>query len=194
MNFFVGLILLLLTCASQVYADLVKGAISNGKKLRSLNGSSHQRGSKGKSGSNQTGKCGCSGCTEAVWERDAGDFKCGARIEFLQTVFADAYPTEEDACRRVAGIEFPDICGPCDPASCVKAVKARVKETTYCGCPKCTNDVSCRDANDYSCVARITWLVDNKSTTFPSEVDACRQVALEFPNACGPVCDPDTCN
>jgi hypothetical protein len=197
MKLLAGLLFLLLICTSQVYADLVKGTRSNGKKARSLSGSSRHLGSSkgGKGGGKQAGKCGCSGCTDAVWERDAGDFKCGARIEFLQVAFANTYPTEEDACRRVAGIEFPDICGPCDPASCVKAVKnAKVKDTTYCGCPECTNDILCRDAEDYSCVARVTWLLENESTTYPDEADACHQVALEFPNACGPVCDPDACN
>jgi hypothetical protein len=29
---------------------------------------------------------------------------------------------------------------------------------------------------------------------FPTEVDACRQVAFEFPDVCGPVCNPNECS
>jgi hypothetical protein len=198
MKLFAGLLLLLLICTSQVYAgDLVRGKRSNGKKSRSLSGSSrHLASSKGKGGYTQagTGKCGCSGCTDTVWERDAGDFKCGARIEYLQAAFANTYPTEQDACRRVSGIEFPDICGPCDPTSC-GAAPAIVEDTTYCGCPECTNDIWDLDAEDYSCGARITWLLENESATYPTEEDACRLVAgNQFPEICGTKCNPDTCN
>jgi hypothetical protein len=192
MKLFAGLFLLLIgTC--QVYGDLVKGKRSNGKHSSSLGGSSRHLVSKSKRGPKQTGKCGCSGCTDAVWERDAGGFKCGARIEYLQASFAATYPTEQDACRRVAGIEFPDICGPCDPASC-GAAKARDQGTTYCGCAECTEDTWALDADDYSCGARITWLLENESTTHPTEEDACRLVAgSQYPEICGNKCNPDTC-
>jgi hypothetical protein len=206
MKLFVKLLFLLLigtTCQVVSAADLVKGtrSHSNGKKSGSRSGSSrHLAGGKGGKGGDggrnkQNGKCGCSGCTDAVWERDAKGFTCGARIEFLQVAFADSYPTEEDACRRVAGIEFPDICGPCNPASCVKNAKARDQDTTYCGCPECDEEAWALDADHFSCGARITWLLETESTTYPTEQDACRLVAgIQYPEICGNKCNPDTCN
>jgi hypothetical protein len=196
MKLFAGL--LLLVCTSQVYADLVRGTRSNGKNSRSLSRSSRHLSGKGKYGSykqtEQTRKCGCSSCTDTVWERDAGDFKCGTRIEYLQAAWANTYPTEQDACSRVAGIEFPDICGPCDPASCGAATSSD-KDATYCGCPECTKDIWDLDAEDYSCGARITWLLENEFTNYPADEDACRLVAgSQFPDICGAKCNPDTCN
>jgi hypothetical protein len=119
---------------------------------------------------------------------------CTYRIS-ASCIYANTYPTEQAACRRVAGTEFPDICGPCDPASCVGAVTARDQDTTYCGCAECTEETWALDADDYSCGARITWLLENESTTHPTEEDACRLVAgSQYPEICGAKCNPDTCN
>jgi len=138
-------------------------------------------------------KCGCSGCTETVWNTLAGEFTCGARIEYLQAAYADTYPTEANACRRVGETEFPDICGSCDPGTCGKPTTDG-QGATYCGCPECTQGVWDLDAEDYSCGARITWLLKNDSANYPTEEDACRLVAgSQFRDTCGSKCNPDTC-
>mmetsp|Transcript_7930 Transcript_7930/g.23402 ORF Transcript_7930/g.23402 Transcript_7930/m.23402 type:complete len:1211 (+) Transcript_7930:263-3895(+) len=51
-------------------------------------------------------------CTEEVLDRDTGDYTCRVRIAWL--IYDQGHPQWE-ACWRVAGLEFPDICGPCDP-------------------------------------------------------------------------------
>lgn len=64
--------------------------------------------------------CGCSSCTQDIWDRIAtdggGSYSCGARMAWLQN--AEGY-SEVGACEKVSN-EFPnDICGPfCNPSSC----------------------------------------------------------------------------
>jgi hypothetical protein len=61
-----------------------------------------------------TPKCGCDDCAEA-YDLVAGEFTCGERIEFLM----NSGSSEEAACRQVAGLDFPFLCGPsCDPDRC----------------------------------------------------------------------------
>ncbi len=54
-------------------------------------------------------------CTEEVLNTMAGEYTCGARINWLINTQGFA---ELDACRRVAGDEFPCDCGPCNPDTC----------------------------------------------------------------------------
>jgi hypothetical protein len=62
--------------------------------------------------------CGCADCTEQIWNTLADEYTCGARINYV-TGHTTSNPTEVDACRLVAGVEFPTICGPaCNPDSC----------------------------------------------------------------------------
>ena len=67
--------------------------------------------------------CGCSACTQSVWNAPAtdggGTYTCGARIDWLKSPNGGSM-SEFDACRRVAGVEFPNgPCGPmCDPSRC----------------------------------------------------------------------------
>jgi hypothetical protein len=62
-----------------------------------------------------TTTCGCSTCTDAALNTMAGAYTCGARIDYLQN---DMGFSEVDACKRIAGVEFPDECAPCDPDRC----------------------------------------------------------------------------
>jgi hypothetical protein len=43
------------------------------------------------------------------------------------------------------------------------------EDATYCGCPECTQNIWDLDAEDYSCGARITWLLKNEFTNYPAE-------------------------
>ena len=65
--------------------------------------------------------CGCDECTDAVLNTMAGDYTCGARIIWLQTVGGGS-KSEEEACIQISGIdfgEFSTVCGPmCDPNRC----------------------------------------------------------------------------
>lgn len=60
--------------------------------------------------------CGCDECTPAVLATLAGPYPCGDRIRYLMN---DLGYTEANACRKVAGEEFPTVCGPmCNPDKC----------------------------------------------------------------------------
>lgn len=59
--------------------------------------------------------CGCKACTADVWHAMATEYSCGARISYLTDVLKMASP---DACTLVAGRQFSDYCGLCDPSRC----------------------------------------------------------------------------
>jgi len=66
-----------------------------------------------------------------------------------------------------------------------------------CGCASCTSEVLNRLATDgagtFTCGSRINWLLDNGFHDV--EEDACKQIAHdEFPDVCGPSCDPLRCD
>ena len=60
-----------------------------------------------------TSYCGCSSCTQEVWDRVAAGYSCGDRILWLQR---NQGHSEAEACSTVAS-EFPDLCL-CNSASC----------------------------------------------------------------------------
>jgi len=64
--------------------------------------------------------CGsCEDCTDEILDTLAGEYTCGARIAYLQSDVPCGNLSELDACRRIAGVEFPWPCGPaCDPDRC----------------------------------------------------------------------------
>lgn len=135
--------------------------------------------------------CGCSGCDAAAFDVFAGQYKCGDRISYLQAALGFS---EDRACRRVAGEEFPSECGVCDPTTCapLPTISPRsVPLVGRCGCPSCDDDAWNAMAENYSCGSRISWL---QSALSYSEADACKQVASdEFPEECGR-CDPSRYN
>jgi hypothetical protein len=155
--------------------------------------------------------CGCYDCTEAVWNTIADIHTCGARIIYVTGDDVDTYSTEEDACRLVAGAQFPDVCGPaCDPDSCdgrspsspgsepTSTPNDNNSEPTLplerCGCADCTEEIWNTLAAGYTCGARIDY-VAGETSKYPTQEDACRQVAsVEFPSVCGPGCNPDRCD
>ena len=78
-------------------------------------------------------KCGCEECTTEVWNAMAGEYTCGERIEWLQ---GSQGLSEIDACRKVAGQEFPSICGPkCNPDRCGLAPTPVTPYPTYVSAP-----------------------------------------------------------
>mmetsp|Transcript_49092 Transcript_49092/g.90933 ORF Transcript_49092/g.90933 Transcript_49092/m.90933 type:complete len:579 (-) Transcript_49092:225-1961(-) len=137
--------------------------------------------------------CGCpTTCTQEVLESFGGQYKCGARIEYLVSTGMG----RSDACSLVAGVEFPAECGGCDPQSCPKEP---APGPSTCGCESCTADVlgtiACDQNGCFSCGNRLDWLMNNMQL---SEYDACVRLARdEFPGPdgpCGPACDPTKCN
>lgn len=135
--------------------------------------------------------CGCKSCTHDVWQKKTSDgHTCGARISFL----ADFNGFEmQHACRVVGGQEFPDECGACNPDTCEPV---HGPDTEYrCGCSRCSDAVWNLDAEGATCGARVNYLMQEHSDLYPTELDACKQVAqVEYPNICGSNCAPDHCD
>mmetsp|Transcript_32036 Transcript_32036/g.95977 ORF Transcript_32036/g.95977 Transcript_32036/m.95977 type:complete len:1250 (-) Transcript_32036:130-3879(-) len=79
-------------------------------------------------------------CTPSQKENSAGEgYTCSSRILWLMKSLGK---TEEAACRQVGGVEFPFVCGGCDPDRCVKPpsdekVLPRQKKTDD-ACPPCS--------------------------------------------------------
>ena len=65
-------------------------------------------------------------CTEDVLDREAGEYTCRVRMSWL--IHENGLPQWE-ACRKVAGIEFPTICGPCDPGANFVSKEKRKEES-----------------------------------------------------------------
>jgi len=63
---------------------------------------------------------------------------------------------------------------------------------SLCGCAVCTNEIWNNMAGEFTCGERISYLAGEMSDQYPSQVHACRQIAFEFPCACGS-CDPGRC-
>eukprot|EP00565_Helicotheca_tamesis_P001902 CAMPEP_0185725334 /NCGR_PEP_ID=MMETSP1171-20130828/1619_1 /TAXON_ID=374046 /ORGANISM="Helicotheca tamensis, Strain CCMP826" /LENGTH=540 /DNA_ID=CAMNT_0028393439 /DNA_START=149 /DNA_END=1771 /DNA_ORIENTATION=- len=67
-----------------------------------------------------------------------------------------------------------------------------------CGCESCTQSVLGTIAYDagggYSCSARMDWLMTTQEGGYLPEYDACVRISSEFPDVCGPSCDPNRCN
>ena len=67
-------------------------------------------------GGNTPPKCGCYDCTIDILNTLADEYSCMERIDWL--IDSSGY-SEFEACRMVAGQEFPSLCGPnCDPETC----------------------------------------------------------------------------
>jgi beta-glucanase (GH16 family) len=52
-------------------------------------------------------------CTSGVLAKYAGDYQCGGRIQWLMS---NKGMSEQAACFQIAVTEFPNECGPCNPA------------------------------------------------------------------------------
>jgi hypothetical protein len=122
--------------------------------------------------------CFCEGCNSQTQNTPAGGHSCGERIEWLQS---NQGHSEIHACRIVAGTEYPDECGACDPDSC--------QVQSFCEVPTCTVEVletpACNDSMGgcHQCGERIRYLMDSQGYT---TADACERVSQQqFPEECG---------
>ncbi|KAG7349166.1 glycosyl hydrolase family 81 protein [Nitzschia inconspicua] len=133
-----------------------------------------------------TPRCGCPYCDD-IWEADADDHTCGARITWLQTSTAIQETfTEEEACRAVGGDQFPNACKECNPDVCTPLPTS---PGAHCGCKSCDSDAWDTIAGGPSCGERIQWL----QASGMSEKAACELVAnVQFRGECG-ACNPNQC-
>ena len=78
------------------------------------------------------------------------------------------------------------------PVSVQNTTVAVGDPNSKCGCAACTDAIWNTLAGEFSCGDRISYLTTSMAQQYPSEVQACRQVAFEFPCICGG-CDPSRC-
>ena len=134
-------------------------------------------------------RCGCETCTDEIWNKKAGQFTCGERINWLRSPEGGSL-SEEKACYKIAHDDFPEACGKCDSKHCDLEFP---EYHFHCSCPGCNDDVWWKDADGVTCGKRIDWL-----QTFDggekSLLDACKRIGgREYPEICG-ACDPNTCH
>lgn len=68
----------------------------------------------------------------------------------------------------------------------------RLRLPNVCVCAACTSDVWNSEAGSFTCGQRIDFLASPQGESLRF-VEACRFVAGEFPDVCGP-CNPDSCS
>ena len=138
--------------------------------------------------------CGCDDtCSSAVWksETDTVDFlSCEARVTWVQN---HTEATSETAACQVVAEDYPSSeCGQfCNPRTC--NANNGPPDDRVCGCLDCTDEVLARPAGISTCGSRMQFLQTFEGGSY-SEVDACSRVAGEFPDVCGPQCDPSRCD
>lgn len=54
-------------------------------------------------------------CTDTIMKKSVGMFSCKQRIHWVMTTYA---LNLRDSCVRVAQVEYPNVCGSCDPDKC----------------------------------------------------------------------------
>jgi len=94
-------------------------------------------------------------CTDEILARMAGEYTCAERITYL---IKEDKQTQWDACWRVGGLEYEDVCGPCNPgihyhgSNEAKESKPDEKESndissTSLQCPPCSQEQCDSDLN-----------------------------------------------
>jgi len=130
--------------------------------------------------------CACPGCDD-VLDVFVDGISCGDRILFAQSEDGGGL-AEEQACAFV-GTSFPDNCGACNPDTCHNDnTGGGGNDDDRCGCPTCTPEVLDTSVDGISCGLRIAFFQSMDGGGL-SELEACRVVASDFPNACG-ACSP----
>ncbi len=129
--------------------------------------------------SQSTITCGCEDCTTEILNTLAGAYPCGDRITYL--INFEGY-SELNACRKVAGDEFPFICGPgCNPDMCDDATPSPITPSpTYPPIPA-PSSLYCFPDDDG--VSRVTysnmWNIENNN-------GGGMEVQVKEGNVCGP--------
>ncbi len=75
-------------------------------------------------------------CTEEALNTIISTYTCRERIVWLME---NMQSTQQDACTQIAGVEFPSVCGPCNPTPMEKDQAA---EEAAKRCPAC-NETEC---------------------------------------------------
>jgi len=88
--------------------DSLKEASLDSRTLRRRSSKSSKCYSSKRSGGGECGDfCSCSSCTQEVLDTKVGAYTCGERIEKLLVKYPRVFRRTREACKRVAGIEFP---------------------------------------------------------------------------------------
>lgn len=144
--------------------------------------------------------CGCATCTQTVWDQlvvaaasspDNHNITttCGQLIRQAQT---EGMVNREEACTHIA-TKHADACGACHNLQCPLTARA----PSYCGCWYCGSQedtvglTATTTTTTRTCGDRIDQILSNNPLL--TEWEACVDVAGMFPDSCGKVCHPVTC-
>jgi hypothetical protein len=80
-------------------------------------------------------------CTEYILDRIVDRYTCRQRMEWLMNAFGKP---QKDACVQVASLEYPDVCGACNPyAEHVSAGNETEKMSCHpCSDTQCSSDLN----------------------------------------------------
>lgn len=128
----------------------------------------------------ETYDCGCPNtCTKEVLHYMAGSYTCGERIKWLE---ARTGMTEKEACSKIGGKEYPDVCSGCDPNRCVTPRVSPVVASKVC--PPCTVQ-ECHDPSINRCPVLDAPFVCTSGNNF----GGCSVVPWDLGAACSSCCE-----
>jgi hypothetical protein len=81
-------------------------------------------------------------CTDEVLDREAGEYSCRDRMNWL---IESKGKSQLGACEQVGGVEFPEVCGPCNPTT--SDGEAAEDQVQISVCPPCSKEECASDLN-----------------------------------------------
>jgi hypothetical protein len=104
---------------------------------------------------------------------------------------------DDEVCSCVNGTDAPGTHAPTAPPSTTPTStappSAAPTETFHCGCRDCNTEVWNRSTFGRSCGDRILYLQTEDGGGL-DESSACQVIANQYPEICGPFCDPLVCD
>ena len=153
-------------------------------------------------------------CTDDVLDSSAGQYSCRERINWLINSMGKS---QWEACETVGGLEFPKICGACNPNVEGNEVSNSTDEEDYSQCPPCGQDECdsalnrcpvydrtfvCTEGASTGGCSGTPWEVDRVNCDACCEMTKCHKLRdkeakktmphVVDPSACPP-CEPSIC-
>lgn len=124
-------------------------------------------------------------CTDDVLDQDAKGSTCRTRITWLMSAMGYS---EQHACHKVAGGEFPSTCGPCDPGEDTTTHDHSKNKDSQCPpcskedcfsdlnrCPRYETTFVCTKGQNIGGCSKTPWDVGSGMCNSCCEVSACRE-------------------
>mmetsp|Transcript_5190 Transcript_5190/g.12379 ORF Transcript_5190/g.12379 Transcript_5190/m.12379 type:complete len:318 (+) Transcript_5190:1141-2094(+) len=130
-------------------------------------------------------------CTDAVLDQKAGSFTCRERITYLIEI---QRKSQWEACSLVAGVEYTESCGLCDPSNEAENTEEDASEPSNEGsstanlqCPPCT------DAECYSQLNRCPLFDETFVCTAGRNAFGCSPQPWDANDDCDACCEMTRC-